>query len=134
MRWAVRLRQVMPMNKKHLQQMVMSLSERNVRLRVELLRRKQQEISVETYMMDLPMEDEEQKLTMLKARLAQKLVKELSVSGFIDYQFTTTDFKMINAKASIWVAEFRMDTNWKPILLTVKERLDIPSFQKKPKS
>ena len=94
----------MPMNKKHLQQMVMSLSERNVRLRVELLRRKQQEISVETYMMDLPMEDEEQKLTMLKARLAQKLVKELSVSGFIDYQFTTTDFKMINAKASIWVA------------------------------
>lgn len=73
-------------------------------LRAELLRRKPQEISVETYMMDLPMEDEEQKAAMLKARLAQKLIKELSDRGLIDYRFNTTDFKMINARASLWVA------------------------------
>lgn len=73
-------------------------------LRAELLRRKPQEISVETYMMDLPMEDEEQKAAMLKARLAQKLIKELSDQELIGYQFNTTDFKMINARASLWVA------------------------------
>ena len=73
-------------------------------LRAKLLRCKPQEISVETYMMDLPMEDEEQKAAILKARLAQKLIKELSDQELIGYQFNTTDFKMINARASLWVA------------------------------
>lgn len=104
LRMMMRLRKTMPMNKKQLRQMVMSLSEKNVHLRAKLLRCKPQEISVETYMMDLPMEDEEQKAAMLKARLAQKLIKELSDRGLIDYRFNTTDFKMINARASLWVA------------------------------
>lgn len=103
LRMMMRLRKTMPMNKKQLRQMVMSLSEKNVLLRAKLLRCKPQEISVETYMMDLPMEDEEQKAAMLKARLAQKLIKELDGQGLVDYRFNTTDFKMIDARASLWV-------------------------------
>lgn len=104
LRMMMRLRKTMPMNKKQLRQMVMSLSEKNVHLRAKLLRCKPQEISVETYMMDLPMEDEEQKAAMLKARLAQKLIKELDGQGLVDYRFNTTDFKMIDTRASLWVA------------------------------
>lgn len=94
-----------PLNKKQLRKMNIRLATDNMRLRCQLLNSKTREIAIDTYMMDLPMDDEEQKISMLKTRLAHKLVKELSEQGLIKYQFTTTDFKMINGRAAIMVAK-----------------------------